>query len=166
MRKNDPTLPFGPSLLRAYINDFHLPRTLFAFCGNWLIPKRKISRVIRCLNAGDSGTIQARLLYLTVPLAVRDKKGGKVFLYAIGLGRANASLGTCDDQSAAPIGKRIFLSSTGTHRVSSRQNQKPQNSSSRSSLQREGVKGTSASSLYVFFRPETWPLVAFTFRAV
>ena len=112
---------FDPSLLRAYVNVFQLPRAILALRGNWLIPNRKILRVIGCLKAGDYCASQPRLLSLTLPLAIRNKRDAKVFLYAIGLGWANASLRASGYQSAAPFGKGVFLNSIHGHPASPRQ---------------------------------------------
>jgi len=38
--------------LRANIDDFQWPQAILDFDGNWLIPKSKITRVIRCPEAG------------------------------------------------------------------------------------------------------------------
>lgn len=38
---------FGPSPFRACVHDFQLPQAIFAFFGNWLIPNKKMFRVVR-----------------------------------------------------------------------------------------------------------------------
>lgn len=92
----------GSSLFRAGVNSFQLPQAILAFFGNWLTPKRKILRVIRCLTAGNYCASQDRSLCLALPLVIRDGVNAKVFPDVIGWGRANASRSASRYYSSIP----------------------------------------------------------------
>lgn len=130
-------------------------------------PERTMLRVIRSLKAGDFGASQARVLCLTTALGIRDGGWAKVLLNAIELGRASATLGACRYYSAIPCGGPGFLRWTQLHSASPRQYQKPRNSSSRSSLGREGKRNAIQQTLS-FLKPEIeiWSLSPFTFPLV
>jgi hypothetical protein len=104
-----------PTLFRACKNDFQLPQAILAFGGNWLIPKRKILRVISGLKAGDDGACQSRSLSWTLPHGIRGKREAKVFHYATGIRCVKATRHAFRSQGATLGGKPALLSSTPTH---------------------------------------------------
>jgi hypothetical protein len=124
-----------------------------------------MSRVIRCLKAGDFCATQTRSLCLTLPLAIRGGVVAKVFHYAIGWGRANASLSASHSQSATPCRKPDFLSLTRMHPISPDQFQKHRNSIADPRFggrrKRHCCRQTAS-----FLKPEKLTLVAFTFYVV
>ena len=136
------------TLFRACKNDFQLPQATAAFGGNWLIPKRKILRVIRCLKAGDFCAFQLRLISLTLPHKIRNRMAGRVSHYAIGIRCVKATWRTFCHQSATLCGKPDLLSSSPPHPASPSQIQNRQRSRRRTSLSEEGKKGNLWQKLY------------------
>jgi len=145
---------FSPQLFRACTTHFQSPQAILADGGNWLIPKRKALRAIRCSKAGDGSACRTRVLSLALTFPIRDQRRANICLYAIGIGRARATPVAFRFKSERTVCKPDFANPTRTHPTTPRQFKMHPNSSCRFSYRRAGQKGTSTSSTYQSSNPK------------
>ena len=149
-----PCRHFAPGPFREGRTHFQLPQAILANRGNWLIPKRKAFRAIRCSKAGDGSAYRTRAICPGPTLHSRDGGFAKVYLYAIGIARVCATSIAFRLKGAPITRKPYFRCKTHTHPITPRQYSMHQNSSCRFSFSESGAKGTSTSRVHPFSNPK------------
>ena len=144
----------APSLFRACKNKFQLSQAIRELCGNRLIQKENMLRVVRNPEAGDFCAPQTRLLCWTSPCAIRNKGDAKASQHATGTGRLNASGRHHSDAATTRRSGPRELRLTRVHNASPDQVQKQRRGRAADPRFGGGKKGLLPAVLYPSSNPE------------